>query len=187
MIFRKHSSLKSNKFFNAIFIPCFSGSRLFKAQVFRVWVFQDPGFSGFRSRICNQGPGPDFRSCQILTIAGFKLKLGTVYRHYFLRAIQSVLSISMKSPIKKLLVSINQSSSGNMIYFYQKFFDRAKEANIYAIKSRNLRLQLLNFLYFCSFVFKENHVFNYEENPPQRVVIQLRNSQMMLILITLEI
>ena len=150
MIFRKHSSLKSNKFFNAIFLPCFSESKFFKAQVFRVWVFQGPGFSGSRSRIYNQGPGPDFRSSQILTIVGFKLKLGIVYRHQFLRAIQSVLSISMKSPIKKLLVSINQLSSSNMIYFYQKFFDRDKEANIYAIKSRNLRQQL--FLQLCFFV-----------------------------------
>ena len=58
-----------------------------------------------------------------------------------------------------------------MIYFYYTFFDRAKEVNIYAIKSRRLHLQLLSFLYFCSFVFKENHVFNEEENPSQKVVI----------------
>ena len=35
----------------------------------------------------------------------------------------------MKSPIKKLLVSINQSNSGYLIYFYFKIFDRTKEAN----------------------------------------------------------
>ena len=39
------------------------------------------------------------------------------------------------SPIRNLLVSMNQSSSGCLICFYYKFFDRAKEANMYEIKS----------------------------------------------------
>ena len=75
-------------------------------------------------------------------------------------AIQSVLSIN--SPIKKLLVSINQWNSGNLIYFYYKFFDRVKEANIYATKLRGL---------VSSFILKENHIFNEEDNPSQKVVI----------------
>ena len=54
-----------------------------------------------------------------------------------------------------------------MIYFSYKFFDRAKEA----IKSRRLRWQILSFLYFSSFLFKENHVFNEKDNSSQKVVI----------------
>ena len=37
--------------------------------------------------------------------------------------IQSVLSINMKSPIEKLLVSTNQSSSGSLICFAYSCFD----------------------------------------------------------------
>ena len=77
----------------------------------------------------------------------------------------------MKSPIKKLLVYFNQSNSCNLIYFYYKFFGRAKEENIYAIKSRRPRTQILSFLYFSSFAFKENQVFNKEDNPSQKPVI----------------
>ena len=55
-----------------------------------------------------------------------------------------------------------------MIYFYYNFFDRAKEETI---KPRRLRRQILSFLYFSSFVFKENHVFNEKYNPSQKVVI----------------
>ena len=58
MVFLKHNSLKSDIFFNAIFIPCFSGSIFFRVQ-----VFQSPGDSGFRfSRVWAQDPGPGFRS-----------------------------------------------------------------------------------------------------------------------------
>ena len=59
MIFLKHNSLKWGIFLNPIFIPCFSESRFFRAQVFqgpaysgsrffRVQVFKGSGFSGFR-------------------------------------------------------------------------------------------------------------------------------------------
>ena len=41
MIFLKHNFLKSDIFFNLIFIPCFSESMFFRVQ-----VFQSPGFSG---------------------------------------------------------------------------------------------------------------------------------------------
>ena len=54
-----------------------------------------------------------------------------------------------------------------MIYFYYKFFDKAKEA----IKLRRLRWQVLRFLCFSSFVFKENYVSNEKDNPSQKVVI----------------
>ena len=55
MVFVKHNSLKSDIYFNPIFIPGFSGSRFF-----RVWV-QDPGPGSSPgpdpgSRV--QGPGP---------------------------------------------------------------------------------------------------------------------------------
>ena len=84
MIFLKHNFLKSDIFFNLIFIPCFSESMFFRVQVFqspgfsgsslfRVQVFQGPGFLG--SRFCRvqifcvqvfQGPGPGFRSSRHL-------------------------------------------------------------------------------------------------------------------------
>ena len=67
MVFVKQNSVKSHIFFNPIFIPCFSGSRFFRVQVFkgsvfsgsrflrvqvfRVQVFLGPGFSVFRSRV----------------------------------------------------------------------------------------------------------------------------------------
>ena len=81
------------------------------------------------------------------------------------------LHISMKLPIKRLLVSINQSNSGCLKYLWYKLFNRAKEANIYAIKSMRLRSQILNFRYFSNFIFKENQVFNQEENHSRKVVI----------------
>ena len=48
MIFIKHNSLKSDIFFNPIFIPCFSASMFFRVQIFMVLVFQVSGFSGSR-------------------------------------------------------------------------------------------------------------------------------------------
>ena len=47
--------------------------------------------------------------------------------------VTSPLSMNIKSLIRKLLVSINQSFSGYLIYFYYNFFDRTKEANMYEI------------------------------------------------------
>ena len=43
MVLIKHNSLKSDIFFNPIFIPGFSGSRLFRVQ-----VFEGPDFSETR-------------------------------------------------------------------------------------------------------------------------------------------
>ena len=45
--------------------------------------------------------------------------------------IQSVSSININLPIRNLLVPINQSFSGYLIYFYFIFFKRAKNAHIY--------------------------------------------------------
>ena len=60
MVLIKHNYLKSDIFFNPIFIPGFSESRFFTVKVFRVQVFrvwlQGPGSgSGFRVRV--QSPG----------------------------------------------------------------------------------------------------------------------------------
>ena len=71
MVFIKHNSIKSDIFFNRIFIPGFSGSRFFRAQ-----VFQRPGFSGsrfFRAQVL-QGPGfsgSRFFRVQVLQSPGF--------------------------------------------------------------------------------------------------------------------
>ena len=59
MVFVKHNSLKSDILFNPIFIPGFSGSRIFRVQ-----VFQGPGFSGssfFSVRVRVQGSGSRVR------------------------------------------------------------------------------------------------------------------------------
>ena len=59
MFFIKHNSLQSDIFFNPIFIPCFSGLRFFRVQVFRgpifsgsrffrIQVSECPGFCGSR-------------------------------------------------------------------------------------------------------------------------------------------
>ena len=71
MVLIKHNSLKSDIFFNPIFIPGFSGSRFFRIQIFqgpgfsesrffRVQVFQVPDFSGSR-----------FFKFQIFQVPGF--------------------------------------------------------------------------------------------------------------------
>ena len=49
---------------------------------------------------------------------------------------------------------MNKLNSGNLIYFYYKFFYRAKKVNTYATKSRILRSQMLSFLYLYQLVRK---------------------------------
>ena len=46
--------------------------------------------------------------------------------------IRHPISIKYKYEVsnQKLLVSINQSNSDNLIYFYYKFFNKVKETNI---------------------------------------------------------
>ena len=77
MVFIKHNSLKSGIFFNPIFIPGFSGPRIFRVQ-----VFQGLGFSRSESRVQGpgstvqvQGPGPGFRSSPLKSIKRKKLGL----------------------------------------------------------------------------------------------------------------
>ena len=73
MVFVKHNSLKSDIFFNPIFILGFSGSRFFRVQLFqgtgfsgsrffRVQIFQGPGPGSRFFRVRVQNPGPAFRS-----------------------------------------------------------------------------------------------------------------------------
>ena len=94
MVFIKHNSLKSDIFFNPIFIPCFSGSKFFRVQVFqdpgfsesrflRVQVFQGPAFSEsmfFRVRV--QGPGPGFRSSPIFCRNIFSWMTSKAFQKY---------------------------------------------------------------------------------------------------------
>ena len=67
MVFVKHNSLKSDIFFNPIFIPGFSGSRFSELRFLRVQVFQGPGpgsrVQGPRStvRVRVQGPRSRFQ------------------------------------------------------------------------------------------------------------------------------
>ena len=65
MVFVKHNSLKSDILFNPIFIPGFSGSRIFRVQ-----VFQGPGFSGSGVRIQGPGPGPSLGSGSRVQVQG---------------------------------------------------------------------------------------------------------------------
>ena len=63
MVFVKHNSLKSDIFFNPIFIPDFSGSKFFRVQ-----VSQGLDFSGSASRV--QGPKSGSRvQVQVLEVA----------------------------------------------------------------------------------------------------------------------
>ena len=90
MVLIKHNSLQSNIFFNLIFFPGFSGSRLFKIQ-----VFQGPGFSGSRFfRVRVQGPGPGSGSrvwVQVLEVAIFDIE--KMFMYYILCRICSKLTI----------------------------------------------------------------------------------------------
>ena len=85
--------------------------------------------------------------------------------------IQSVLSINMKSPIEKLLVSTNQSSSGSLIYFAYSCFDsqRSKYAKI-AIRNTMPDSKVAD-IDFSIFIFKVKHVFMEEkDNPVEKLV-----------------
>ena len=78
MVLIKHNSLKSDIFFNPIFIPGFSGSRFFRVQ-----VFQSPGFSGSRFLRVQvfQGPGPGSRvRVQVLEVAVLFTFVFTLFR-----------------------------------------------------------------------------------------------------------
>ena len=85
MVFVKHDSLKSNIFFNPIFLPGFSVSRFFRVQ--------DPRCeSGSGSRV--QGPGPGSGSrvwVQVLEVAIFDIE--KMFMYYILCRICSKLTI----------------------------------------------------------------------------------------------
>ena len=70
----------------------------------------------------------------------------------------------MKSLIKNLLVTTNQTFSGYLIYLYYRFFERAKEKNTHKIKSWRLRSQILIFLIF-PVLFSGNLINEECENP----------------------
>ena len=72
----------------------------------------------------------------------------------------------MKSPIRKLLVSVNYLNSNNLICLYSKLFHSIKKENINTKMSMRLRSQALS---FPSFISKENQVFNRENNPSQKI------------------
>ena len=70
-------------------------------------------------------------------------------------AIQSVLSINMKSPIRKLSVLTNQSSSGSLITFPTDFWPHPKEW--ICKNTRNIQDSTFADIYFSdfsSFIFK---------------------------------
>ena len=69
MVFVKHNSLKSDIFFNPIFIPAFQGPGFSESRFFRVQVFQDPVFSvsAFGSRVQGPGSASRFRA-QVLEV-----------------------------------------------------------------------------------------------------------------------
>ena len=92
--------------------------------------------------------------------------LSTVYRNHL---IDNDIHLFLRHLIKKLLVSINQSS--NLLYFYYNFFGRAKEANIYEIKLRRLSSQIFK-IFFSSFIFKENHGFIEDSNLLEKVLVE---------------
>ena len=71
-------------------------------------------------------------------------------------------------PIRKLLVTINQSSY--LICFCHNFFDRAKETNMYEIKSKRLRLQILTCFIFLV-LFSKKITFIEKSYPSERNVI----------------
>ena len=81
MIFIKNDSLKSDTFFNAIFIPCFPGSIFSRVHVFQGPDFSGPGFSGSRFFRVQGFLGPGFSGSgsrvrvQVLEVALMSLLL----------------------------------------------------------------------------------------------------------------
>ena len=80
----------------------------------------------------------------------------------------------MKSPIRKLLVLANQSSSGSLIYFAYRYLDsqRSKHANKKQNARLNVRRYWFSWYWVSIFIFKINHVFmEGKDNPVEKVVI----------------
>ena len=104
------------------------------------------------------------------------------YYLMFIEMIDWNLHSTVSWPIKKLLVQINQSSY--LICFCHNFFNRAKETNIYEIKSRRVRSQIpyanTDLLYFSSIVFK-NITVSLKRATLQQKMLQLRKNYIELI------
>ena len=70
-----------------------------------------------------------------------------------------------RHPVRKLLGPIDQSSY--LICFCYNLFDRAKKSNMYEIKSRRLRSQILTCFIFLV-LFSKNHCFIKKRNPSEK-------------------
>ena len=93
MVFIKHNSLKSDRFFNTIFIPYFSGSSFFKVQ-----VFQGAGFSGSRFlSVRVQGSGPGFSGSSLKLVQNEKLNYKEA-KCIFLNAKHIIFSFRLRDP-----------------------------------------------------------------------------------------
>ena len=120
--------------------------------------------------------------CYMYWLIHFNLTLlATAYRNDWytltsncLFSVQSISTISIKSPIKKLLVSINQSNSGNWFPFVTNFLrEREKQTQMLQIKDNVCRYWV--FCIFLSFTFKENQVFNEEETLHKKLLKLWKN------------
>ena len=115
MVLIKHNYLKSDIFFNPIFIPGFSGSRFFRVQ-----VFQGPGFSGSGSRvqvqvlevvICFACYISDYIFPQFLSLGDVHAAQNfTLMRHAYIRLLPRIFVLSFKLVIKFYVVSLNNIS-----------------------------------------------------------------------------
>ena len=92
-----------------------------------------------------------YRACYIHRLIHFDITLlSTVYRNDWLTLIFNCFSTIQSG-------SINQWSC--LIYFCDNFFDTAKETNIYEIKLRKLRLQILTCFIFLDLFSKKTPRF----------------------------
>ena len=91
-------------------------------------------------------------------------------------AIESGLSMNIKSPIRKLLFLTNQSSSDSLIYFALQMFSQLKK-EIYANMAERNKMKDSTLAYidhpdFFIFIFKVNWAFMEEkDNPVESVAI----------------
>ena len=80
------------------------------------------------------------------------------------------IQLFLRYPIRKLLAPpVNQSSC--LICFCYNFFERAKETNIYEIKSKRLRSQILTCFNFLALLSKKNYGLVKKSNPSEKNVI----------------
>ena len=89
-------------------------------------------------------------------------------------AIESGLSMNIKSPIRKLLFLTNQSSSDSLIYFALQMFSQLKK-EIYANMAERNKMKDSTLAYidhpdFFIFIFKVNWAFMEEKDNPEESV-----------------